>query len=111
MQHVSTLIMLVLPMDYFVLEVPTFVQDVPFVCFMHARSVQRIGNMDFEPFLSWAGPTFLAWPANQDAREFSAGLPWFSCRQLGRHAGRHDYIMQEVPMFYAGWSGWSGCAG
>ena len=51
MQHVSTLIMLVLPIDFFVLEVPTFVQDVPFLCFMHARSVRRIGSMDFEPFI------------------------------------------------------------
>ena len=51
MQHVSTLIMLVLPIDYFVLEVPTFVQDVPFVCFMHTRSVRRIGSTEFRAFI------------------------------------------------------------
>ena len=58
MQHVSTLIMLVLPMDYIVLEFPTFVQDVPFSCFMHARSVRRIGSMEFRAFYPGPGPLF-----------------------------------------------------
>ena len=51
MQHISTLIMLVLPIDYIVLEFTTFVQDVPYPCCKHARSVRRIGSTEFRAFI------------------------------------------------------------
>ena len=40
---------------------------------LYARA-QRAAHRQYgiSSLLSWAEPTFLAWPANQDAREFSA---------------------------------------
>ena len=54
MQHVSTLIMLLISMVV-MLVVTTFVQDVPYPCCYARTRVQRIGTRDFEPFiLGWA---------------------------------------------------------
>ena len=87
MQHVSTLIMLVLPIDYFVLEVPTFVQDVPFLCFMHARSVRRIGSMDFEPFYPGLVPLFWLGRQTRMPANFWRGCPGFLVGSWGDMRG------------------------